>query len=74
MRKREYERKGLLRPAVVLAMACMERGPEATREAPAVIRSLDQLATRESQVRSFGVAGRSVVPKKPGNAGGGKGP
>ena len=39
-----------------------------------MIRSLDQLATRESQAGPFGVAERFVVPKKPGNAGGGKGP
>ena len=34
----------------------------------------DQPATRESQAGPCGVAERSVVPKKPGNAGGGKGP
>jgi hypothetical protein len=34
----------------------------------------DQLATRERQVGPCGVAERFVVPKKPGNAGGGKGP
>ena len=39
-----------------------------------MIRSWDQLATRESQAGPFGVAGRFVVPMKPGNAGGGKGP
>lgn len=39
-----------------------------------MIRSLDQLATRESQAGPFGMSGRSVVPRKPGNSGGGKGP
>jgi hypothetical protein len=39
-----------------------------------VIRSWDQLATRESQAGPSGVAERRVVPRKPGNAGGGKGP
>ena len=34
----------------------------------------DQLATRESQAGPFGVAERFVVPMKPGNGGGGKGP
>jgi hypothetical protein len=34
----------------------------------------DQLAARESQAGPFGVAERSVVPRKPGNSGGGKGP
>jgi hypothetical protein len=33
-----------------------------------------QLATRESQAGPFGVAEGPVVPMKPGNAGGGKGP
>jgi len=35
---------------------------------------MDQLATRESQAGPRGVAERSVVPTKPGNSGGGKGP
>ena len=70
----EYERTASIGPAGVLATACMHRGPDATREAPAVIRGWDQLATRESQAGPFGVAGRLVVPMKPGNAGGGKGP
>ena len=34
----------------------------------------DQPDAREGQAGPFGVAERSVVPKKPGNAGGGKGP
>jgi hypothetical protein len=51
-----------------------ERGPVATRETPAVIRSRDQLATRESQAGPFGVTVRFVVPMKPGNSGGGKEP
>ena len=34
----------------------------------------DQLATRERQAGPCGVAERFVVPRKPGNAGGGKGP
>ena len=33
-----------------------------------------QLATRESQAGPCGVAERPAVPRKPGNAGGGKGP
>ena len=39
-----------------------------------ILEVQDQLATRESQAGSFGVAERLVVPMKPGNAGGGKGP
>ena len=34
----------------------------------------DQLATRERQAGPYGVAERLVVPTKPGNSGGGKGP
>ena len=34
----------------------------------------DQLTTRERQARPCGVAERFVVPMKPGNSGGGKGP
>jgi hypothetical protein len=51
-----------------------KRGPDATRETPAVIRSQGQPATRESQAGPMWVAVRPVVPMKPGNAGGGKGP
>ena len=49
------------------------RGPDATRETPAVIDN-NQPAARESQAGPSGVAERPVVLKKPGNAGGGKGP
>src|SRR5437588_12912374 len=46
----------------------------ATREAPRRGRSDDQPEAREGQARRPGVAERFVVPLKPGNAGGGKGP
>ena len=46
----------------------------ATREAPWRGQSNDQLEAREGQAGRFGVAERFVVPLKPGNAGGGKGP
>src|SRR5258707_4399954 len=46
----------------------------ATREAPRRGRSDDQLEAREGQAGRPGVAERFVVPLKPGNAGGGKGP
>jgi hypothetical protein len=69
-----YERTGSVGPAGVVATACMQRGPDATREAPAAISSRDQPATRESQAGPFGVSERPIVPGKPGNAGGGKGP
>ena len=41
---------------------------------PSGDRTWDQRATRESQAGPYGVAERSVLPMKPGNAGGGKGP
>ena len=40
---------------------------------PAVI-VVEKLTTRERQVRAYGVVERFVVPVKPGNSGGGKGP
>ena len=68
------ERTSSIGPAGVMAMACTHRRPDATREAPAVIANKDQLAARERQVGPCGVAERFVVPRKPGNSGGGKGP
>ena len=41
---------------------------------PSGDRSGDPPATRKSQAGPTGVAERPAVPKKPGNAGGGKGP
>src|SRR5258708_35957402 len=41
---------------------------------PSGDRSVDQLATRERQAGLTGMAERLVVPMKPGNSGGGKGP
>ena len=49
------------------------RSSDATREAPAVVYR-HQPAAREGQAGPCGVAERPVVPEKPGNAGGGKGP
>ena len=49
------------------------RKARATREAPCVIRD-DQPDAREGQAGRTGVAERLVVPRKPGKAGGGKGP
>jgi hypothetical protein len=68
------ERTSSLGPAGVIAMACRQRRPDATREAPAVIAGRDQPVTRERGTGPCGVAERSVVPRKPGNSGGGKGP
>ena len=68
------ERMSSIGPAGVMAMACRQRRPDATREAPAVIINNDQLAARERQAGPGGVAERLAVPVKPGNSGGGKGP
>ena len=68
------ERTSFIGPAGVMAMACRQRRPDATRDAPAVILIKDQLAARERQAGPFGVTERFVVPMKPGNSGGGKGP
>ena len=52
-----------------------ERGDQTQHGKPHRWRMFQgQLATRESQAGPFGVAERSVLPMKPGNAGGGKGP
>ena len=66
--------QGSICPAGVLATACRQWGPDATREVPAVIAVVDQLATRERQAGLSGMAERLVVPTKPGNSGGGKRP
>jgi len=47
---------------------------DATRETPLGVRPRDQPEAREGQAGPSGVADGSVVPMKPGNAGGGKGP
>jgi hypothetical protein len=41
---------------------------------PSGDRGMDQLATRERKAGPYGMAERLVLPMKPGNAGGGKGP
>ena len=60
-------------PAGVVATACIHRRTDETRETPAVVK-VHQLATREGQAGPYGVADRPVVPVRPGNSGGGKGP
>src|ERR1700676_3109588 len=51
----ECERTASVGPAGVLVMTCMHKKALVTREAPAVIRSWDQPATRESKAGPFGV-------------------
>jgi len=60
--------------AGVVALACMYTGVVGTREALAVGKREPQPGPRERQAGPRRVAERPVVPEKPGNAGGGKGP
>ncbi len=60
--------------AGVVALACMHKGVVGTREALAVEMRDLQPGPRERQAGPQRVAEGSVVPEKPGNAGGGKGP
>ena len=61
------------RCAGVVATACTQ-GKRMQHGKPHGVVSNDQLEAREGQAGRFGVAERFVVPLKPGNAGGGKGP
>jgi hypothetical protein len=67
------ERTSSVGPAGVMAMACRQRRPDATREAPSGDRGRDQPVTRERWTGPCGVAEGFAVPVKPGNSGGGKG-
>ena len=69
-----YERTSSIDPAGAVATACRHRGPYATREVPAGIAVLDQLAARERKAGPTGMTERLAVPTKPGNSGGGKEP
>src|SRR5258706_11856463 len=57
----------------VLAAACTQ-GKRTQHGKPQGVVSDDQPDAREGQAGRLGVAERFVVPRKPGNAGGGKGP
>src|SRR5450759_3925963 len=61
------------RCAGVLAAACTQ-GKRTKHGKPQSVVSDDQPEAREGQAGSPGVAERFVLPLKPGNAGGGKGP
>ena len=56
-----------------MAIACTQ-GKHTQHVKPYCVVSDDQPDAREGQAGRFGVAERPVVPRKPGNAGGGKGP
>jgi hypothetical protein len=68
------ERTSFIEPAGVMAMACTHRRPDATREAPTVIIIRINWQLARDRPGRLGVAERLVVPRKPGNSGGGKGP
>src|SRR5206468_8062595 len=61
------------RCAGVVATACTQ-GKRTQHGKPQGVASDDQPDAREGQAGRLGVAERFVVPPKPGNAGGGKGP
>jgi len=64
----------LIESAGVVATACMQ-GNGTQHGKPIAMKGSDlQPAAREGQAGSGWVAERSVVPTKPGNSGGGKGP
>src|SRR3981081_3942379 len=67
------QRNTLSRCAGVLATACTQ-GKRTKHGKPQGVVSDDQPEAREGQAGRPGVAERFVVPRKPGNAGGGKGP
>ena len=69
-----YERTNSIRPAGVLATACKQKGTIRNTGSPSGDCGSDQLATRERPAGLTGMAERLVVPTKPGNSGGGKGP
>ena len=66
----KYERS---RRTGVLAAACTQ-GKRAQHGKPLNVVGDDQPDAGDGQAGHFGVADRPVVPTKPGNAGGGKGP
>jgi hypothetical protein len=59
--------------AGVVATACTQ-GKRAQHGKPLGVSKDDQPDAREGQAGRFGVTERLVVPMKPGNSGGGKGP
>lgn len=60
-------------PAGVWATARQKRKP-VQHGKPGPVTSAGQRAAREGQARPVGVSERLIVPMKPGNSGGGKGP
>ena len=61
-------------PTGVMATARGQQEKHGTRETPTAAARDRQPEAREGQAGPTGVAERLVVPLKPGNSGGGKGP
>ena len=71
MRRNDLLKPDLMSEVILLGFGALTRGNTGT---PSGDCSQDQLGTRERWAGPSGVAERSVVLTKPGNAGGGKGP
>src|SRR5882724_12904592 len=61
-------------PAGVVAMACLHKENARNTGDPSGGRTACQRDAREGQARPCGESDRPIVPSRPGNAGGGKGP
>ena len=70
----EYERISPISPAGVVATACMKTWTRRNTGSPSGDSQSGSTGNSREQAGPFGVAERSVVPMKPGNAGEGKGP
>jgi hypothetical protein len=68
-----YERTGFHRTCRGSGDGMQAKGIRRNTGSPNGDCSLDQLAARERKAGPYGMAERLVVPKKPGNSGGGKG-
>jgi hypothetical protein len=69
-----YERIGPTRPAGVVTTACMHKGTRRNTGSPSGDCSKVKPEARERQAGPSGVTEGPVLPRKPGNPGGGKGP
>jgi len=70
----ENERSDTFRRCAGVVAAACTQGKRTKHGKPQGVVSDDQAEAREGQAGRPGVAERFVVPRKPGNAGGGKGP
>ena len=64
----------LSRCAGVVATACTQGRRTQHGKPDSVVVRVDQPEAGDGQKGRYGVAERPVIPRKPGNAGGGKGP